>query len=142
MAFDNATTMSFETQDARFGMNLQYDRRCRFRHPAIGAEGFWVGPCADGEARGKGFGLVVDAGGNTVEYVGQTVAGLAEGTGAMIFRSPGVEGAVFYEGSFAAGQPHGAVRVEQAGRKPRIRNFVAGVDKGVGDVGQWQAVKF
>ena len=77
-----------------------------------------------------------------VEYLGQASGGVAEGVGAMVFRAPGVEGAVYYEGSFAAGQPDGAVRVEQTGRKPRIRNFVAGVDKGVGDVGQWQAVKF
>jgi hypothetical protein len=129
-------------QSSARGMNLEYDRRCRFGHPAIDAVGFWVGPCVDGAAQGNGFGLTVDAGGNTVEYVGQASGGVAEGIGAMVFRSPGLEGAVYYEGRFAAGQPDGAVRVEQAGRKPRIRNFVAGVDKGVGDVGQWQAVKF
>lgn len=129
-------------QSSARGMKLQHDRRCRFGHPAIDAVGFWVGPCVDGAAQGSGFGLTVDAEGNTVEYLGQASGGVAEGIGAMVFRSPGIEGAVYYEGSFAAGQPDGAVRVEQAGRKPRIRNFAAGVDKGVGDVGQWQAVKF
>jgi hypothetical protein len=60
----------------------------------------------------------------------------------MIFRSPGQEGAVYYEGSFSAGLPHGVVWVEEAGRKPRVRTFQAGLDKGAADVDQLQRFKF
>ena len=106
------------------------------------APGTWFGPCEEGAASEGGFGLVVDSRGNTIEYLGTAENGLAEGTGAMIFRSPGAAGSVYYEGDFSAGQPHGVVRVEQAGRKPRVRNFVAGVDKGSADIGQLQRVEF
>jgi predicted small secreted protein len=115
---------------------------CAFGHPAMDARGIWFGPCDGGSASGSGFGLVVDAQGNTLEYLGMAGAGVAEGNGAMIFRSPGQTGAVYYEGQFAAGKPHGVVRVEQAGRKPRLRMFSEGVDRGAADVDQWQPVQF
>ena len=86
--------------------------------------------------------MVTDANGNTVEYLGRAKGGLAEGTGAMIFRSPDVAGAVYYEGGFRAGQPHGAVHVEQPGRRPEVRQFEAGVDRGRVDVEQLQRVNF
>jgi hypothetical protein len=60
----------------------------------------------------------------------------------MIFRAPGGEGAVYYEGDFDAGQPHGVVRIEQAGRKPRLREFVGGRDSGAADIGQWRSLDF
>ena len=117
-------------------------RPCGFGHPALDARGEWYGPCRDGFATGGGFGLAVDGNGNTVEYLGSAEEGVAEGHGAMIFRSPGEAGAVFYEGEFADGRPHGVVRVEQAGRKPRLRMFREGVDRGAADGDQWQPVEF
>lgn len=115
---------------------------CTFGHPALDAAGTWFGPCREGFAAGSGFGLAVDGEGNTVEYLGSAEAGVAAGRGAMIFRSPGQTGAVYYEGEFMAGRPHGVVRVEQPGRKPRLRIFREGVDRGAADDDQWQPVRF
>jgi hypothetical protein len=119
-----------------------YAAGCVFRHPAVDEAGAWYGRCGAGEAAGSGYGVVADANGNTVEYLGRAKGGLAEGTGAMIFRSPDMAGAVYYEGGFRAGQPHGVVHVEQPGRRPEVRQFEAGVDRGRGDVEQLQRVNF
>lgn len=124
------------------GVDTEFDRNCLFRHPALGTTGNWFGPCEDGQAGGGGYGVVVDEAGNTVEYLGSASAGLADGTGAMIFRATGGAGAVYYEGGFEAGQPHGVVWVEQAGRKPRVREFVEGRDRGSADIGQWRSLAF
>jgi hypothetical protein len=120
----------------------EFDPLCVFGHPAMDTPGNWFGRCRDGKAEAGGYGVVVDKQGNTIEYVGTAAGGLAEGTGAMIFRSPGQSGAVYYEGSFSAGMPHGVVRVEEAGRKPRVRSFREGVDRGTADVGQLQRIEF
>ena len=52
----------------------------------------------------------MDDQGPVVEFVGTADSGLASGTGAMIFRSPGEIGAVYYEGDFSQGLPNGVVR--------------------------------
>jgi predicted small secreted protein len=124
------------------GVETEFDALCAFGHPAIDAPGTWFGPCAAGLASGSGYGILVDAKGNTIEYLGVARNGLGEGTGAMIFRPSGASGTVYYEGSFSSGKPHGVVWVEQVGRKPRVRTFVAGVDKGAADVDQLQRVQF
>ena len=124
------------------GVNSEFDPACSFRHPAMDVAGTWFGGCDNGEGVSSGYGIVVDQQGNTIEYLGAARDGLAEGSGAMIFRSPGQPSAVYYEGSFSAGLPHGVVWVEEGGRKPRIRTFQAGVDKGAADVDQLQRVKF
>jgi hypothetical protein len=67
---------------------------------------------------------------------------MASGTGAMIFRSPHEIGAIYYEGDFVAGLPHGIVRVEEPGRKPRVREFRAGSDRGSADESRLQRLRF
>ena len=134
-------TLSLYQSNVR-SIEHESDPQCAFGHPAMDAPGTWFGSCDEGLASASGYGLVVDRQGNTIEYLGAAEDGLAEGTGAMIFRSPGKAGSVYYEGSFSAGQPHGVVRVEEAGRKPRVRTFRAGVDKGSADGGQLQRVEF
>ena len=124
------------------GVDFEYDPSCSFAHPALETPGAWFGNCDNGKAYSGGYGLVVDAQGNTIEYLGAASNGLAEGGGAMIFRSPGQQGAVYYEGSFSAGLPHGVVWVEEAGRKPRVRTFEAGLDRGAADVDQLQRFRF
>jgi hypothetical protein len=124
------------------GLEGRYAAGCVYRHPALDGDGAWAGRCRDGLAHGNGYGVVVDPRGNTVEYVGQASAGLAEGAGAMIFRSPEAAGAVYYEGGFRAGQPDGAVRVEQPGRRPEVRRFEAGVDRGRDEAERLQRVEF
>jgi len=60
----------------------------------------------------------------------------------MIYRSPLEIGAIYYEGSFSEGLPDGVVLVEQPGRKPRVRKFRAGVDRGKGDPEALQRLRF
>ena len=129
-------------QNSVRGITSEFDPRCRFGHPAMDAAGTWFGRCSNGRASSEGYGVIVDAGGNTIEYLGQTADGMADGNGAMIFSSPMQTGSVYYEGSFSAGQPDGVVLVEEAGSKPRVRTFRAGVDKGSANVDQLQRVAF
>jgi predicted small secreted protein len=127
-----ARTLALYQRSVR-ALDDRYAAGCVFRHPAVDEAGAWYGRCRDGHATGSGYGVVIDARGNTVEYLGAARRGLADGAGAMIFRSPDLAGAVYYEGDFAAGQPHGVVRVEQPGRRPEVRRFEAGVDRGRAD---------
>jgi len=106
---------------------------CRFLHPALDIGGWWYGPCKNGLADGEGYGAAVDERGYSLEYVGSANAGLADGSGAMIFRSPSEPAPVFFEGGFRQGLPHGVVKVEKPGKTPRVRQFRSGRDAGVAD---------
>jgi hypothetical protein len=110
-----------------------FDPQCQFRHPAMDTPGRWYGSCFGGLASDSGYGLIIDQDGQTIEYVGSAESGRASGTGAMIYRSPLEIGAIYYEGSFSEGLPDGVVLVERPGRKPKVRKFRAGVDRGKGD---------
>ena len=74
--------------------------------------------------------------------MGEAKSGQASGTGAMIFRSPDDLGAIYYEGSFREGQPHGVVLVEEPGRKPVVREFQAGKSRGSADPETLERVRF
>jgi predicted small secreted protein len=115
---------------------------CAFRHPSVVSAGRWFGSCAQGLAEGSGYGLLIQDGGQAIEYLGSAQAGFAEGTGAMIVRSPAEAGAVYFEGSFHQGVPDGVVRVEEPGRKGRVRTFHAGRDTGAGNPDDLQRVRF
>jgi hypothetical protein len=69
--------------------------QCTFRHPALDTAGRWFGPCEGGLAAGSGYGALLDEQGYAVEYVGSAAAGLADGSGAMIFHSPADVGPVY-----------------------------------------------
>lgn len=103
---------------------------CAFGHPAVEAPGRWFGPCAAGQAAGSGYGVAIEPRGHSVEYLGAAAGGLADGSGAMIVRAPGEAGAVLFEGGFSQGLPDGVVKVEEPGRKPRVREYRAGKDRG------------
>lgn len=117
------------------------DPLCRFGYPPLGAEGRWYGACEDGLAAGSGYGVAVGDG-YAVEYVGTADAGLAEGSGAMIVNERRATGAVYLEGSFAAGVADGVVWVEEPGRKPRVRSFRQGRDVGQAALDSLQRVHF
>jgi hypothetical protein len=119
-----------------------FDPQCQFFHPALDTVGRWFGGCFGGLASSSGYGLIIDQDGDTIEYVGSARSGRASGTGAMIFRSPHDVGAIYYEGSFSEGLPDGVVQVEEPGRKPRVRKFRAGVDKGAADPEALQRLRF
>ena len=119
-----------------------FDPACQFRHPSLEQSGRWFGLCRDGLGFSSGYGLIVAEPGQVVEYVGTAESGLANGTGAMILRTPGEIGAVYYEGDFKHGLPDGVVLVEKPGRKPRIRQFRAGADAGSADADQMRFVEF
>jgi len=118
------------------------DSECAFLHPAMESPGRWLGGCFAGRASGKGYGIVIGPDGTTVEYLGSADDGMASGTGAMIFSSAREEGAVYYEGSFDKGVPDGVVRLEEPGKKPSVRQFHAGHDRGSADPEQWHKLVF
>lgn len=115
---------------------------CRFSHPALEQDGRWFGACRNGLGNATGYGLILDEQGYVVEFIGTAQAGKANGIGAMILRSPGETGAIYYEGQFANGVPDGVVRVEEPGRKPRVRQFNEGVDAGPADANRLPVVQF
>jgi hypothetical protein len=116
--------------------------QCAFRHPALDAAGRWFGPCAEGQAAGSGYGALLDERGYAIEYVGNAAAGLADGTGAMIFHSPADVGPMYFEGGFSRGLPDGVVKIEEPGRKPRVRQFHAGKDTGAASAEDLQQTRF
>ena len=118
------------------------DSSCTFSHPEIQQQGRWFGRCDGGRGAYTGYGLVVDQNGNTVEYLGHAANGVADGTGAMIYRLAAESGAVYFEGSFNNGLPDGIVLVEEPGRKAMVRKYRAGKDAGSADADQLQRLQF
>ena len=123
-------------------LETRYADDCLFRHPAFSAAGRWYGGCEDGRAAGRGYGVIMDQAGNTVEFLGQAQNGLADGVGGMIARYRGRTGAFYLEGTFKKGLPDGVLRVEEPGGKPRVREFRAGKDVGTGAAGAVQRLVF
>jgi hypothetical protein len=123
-------------------LEARYASDCSFRHPGFSVAGRWYGSCADGRAEGRGYGVVMDDAGNSVEYLGTARKGLADGAGGLIARYRNQVGAYFFEGSFSEGQPDGVLQVEEPGRKPRVREFRAGRDVGNGAGGDVQRLAF
>lgn len=123
-------------------MTVSVDERCQFRHPEFSEAGRWYGVCSDGWASGRGYGLVSNTGGDTLEFLGYAEAGLASGTGGMIINRRGQLGTTYYEGTFSNGLPNGIVRVERPGTSPTLREFRAGKDVGKGRPGQLQKLSF
>jgi len=123
-------------------MQISADSRCQFTYPGFGPSGRWYGVCTDGVASGRGYGLVMNERGDTVEFIGDAQKGLASGHGGMIIQRNGKMGATYYEGRFKNGLPDGVVRVEKAGELPKLRQFKAGTDVGKGSAAGLQRLKF
>ena len=123
-------------------MQVAVEPRCSFKHPAFQQLGRWYGGCDNGVATGKGYGLIMNKRGDSLEYIGDARKGLAAGTGGMIIRKNGQIGATYYEGSFKNGLPDGVVRVEKAGQQARLRQFSKGVDVGKGSASKLQSLEF
>lgn len=119
-----------------------FDPQCEFRHPSTNVSGRWFGLCNEGFGTQSGYGIIIGEDGSSVEFLGDATVGQASGAGAMIVRSPGTTGAVYFEGEFSQGVPDGVVRVEEPGRKPRVRNYRAGRDAGAADANQLPSVQF
>lgn len=116
--------------------------RCVFRHPSFTAQGRWYGSCRGGLAAERGYGVVRDGSGSYVEFLGTARQGMASGTGGMIIRSANEFGATYYEGSFSKGLPDGTVKIEEPGRKSRVREFRTGLDVGKGNTNELQSLLF
>ena len=95
-----------------------------------------------GLAQGRGYGVLRDATGDTVEYLGEAAAGQASGVGGMIVSRAGQAGAVYFEGGFAEGRPHGVLRVDEPGARPRLREFRAGREVGGASPREWRRLEF
>ena len=136
-----AQTLALYQRSVR-GIDTGSTAECGFLHPALDQPGRWFGACEAGLATGAGYGLLLETGGQIVEYVGSAEAGLAEGAGAMILRSPSETGAIYFEGTFSSGLPDGVVKVEEPGRKSRVRTFRAGRDAGAAAPEDFQPIPF
>jgi len=123
-------------------LQTRYDDNCTFRHPAYTVRGRWYGSCRDGLANERGYGVILDDAGNSVEYLGTAKNGLPSGTGGMIARYSSEAGAFYFEGAFENGLPNGVVRVEEPGARARIREFRAGKDVGNGVADQLTRLTF
>jgi hypothetical protein len=123
-------------------MQVSVDHQCRFSHPGFGQAGRWYGVCADGVASGRGYGLIMNERGDTVEFIGDAKKGLASGSGGMIIQRNGQVGATYYEGGFKNGLPDGVVRIEKAGQPPKLRQYKAGTDIGKGNISSLQSLNF
>ena len=138
--FRSKTLTLYQSRIRSLDTRLRDD--CLFRHPGFTVSGRWYGGCENGLALGRGFGVILDESGTAVEYLGTAQAGLANGNGGLIARYPREIGAYYFEGEFVAGQPDGALQVEEPGRKPRVREFVAGRDVGNGASGDVKRLAF
>ena len=123
-------------------MQVSVGQHCQFTHPDFGQSGRWYGVCSNGFASGRGYGLIMDQRGDTVEFVGDAENGQASGSGGMIIQRSGKIGADYYEGDFKNGVPDGVVHVEKAGELPKLRLYRAGTDVGKGSASQLQNLEF
>jgi len=123
-------------------LDRRYEANCQFRYPGFTVSGRWFGDCADGEAEGRGYGVIIDGDGNSVEFLGNARTGVPDGSGGLIARYRHATGAFYFEGTFSAGLPDGVLLVEEPGRKPRMREFRAGRDVGNGAVTDLQRLMF
>jgi hypothetical protein len=116
--------------------------RCDFEYPGASESGVWRGECRRGKAHGWGFGVAQVAGGQSIEYFGRAKGGLPQGQGALIV--PGTSGIapVLYEGEFSKGRADGMMRVSEAGKQPRIRQYSQGVESGRAENIQWQPIAY
>ena len=123
-------------------MQADVTDQCVFKHPTFSGSGRWYGTCDGGLGSARGYGVIQDDSGRYIEYLGTAHDGVASGAGGMIVRSADRIGAVYYEGSFNKGLPEGTVMIEEAGQRPRIREFRAGRDVGRGSANELQRLVF
>jgi hypothetical protein len=123
-------------------MQVSANQQCRFTHPGFTEHGRWYGVCANGVATGRGYGLIMDRRGDTLEFIGDARDGMASGAGGMIIQRAGELGATYFEGGFKNGLPDGVVRVEKAGDEPRLRQYRGGTDIGKGNADKFQVLDF
>ena len=124
-------------------MTVSVEQYCTFSYPGYSAsETRWYGTCKDGMASGRGYGLVKDDRGTSIEYLGSAKDGMAAGTGGIIIKSRGQLGATYLEGDFKNGLPDGTIKVEKPGSTPSVRQFTAGQDSGRAGSGKLHALSF
>ncbi len=115
---------------------------CEFSYPGASEAGVWRGECKRGKAQGRGYGVAQMGGGQLLEYFGEAKAGLPQGRGALIHPATAASPPLLYEGEFRKGLANGVLRVSEAGKSPRIRQFSQGVESGRADSKQWQAISY
>ncbi len=123
-------------------LQQKFDDDCEFRHPDFAVSGRWFGSCREGLAQDRGYGVIRDEAGNSIEYLGSTAGGMPSGTGGLIAHYRDRAGAGYLEGSFRHGRPDGVVQVVEPGGQARIREFRAGKDVGSGAASDFQRLIF
>ena len=138
--FRDKTTALYQSRVR--SLNSEFTDRCAFKHPRMTVAGRWYGLCENGLASGRGYGLVEDASGNSVEYLGSAKDGLASGTGGMIMRYSGRLAPDYFEGEFRRGLPDGVVEFETAGQKPQFRRYASGEEGGKATESEFKRLDF
>lgn len=123
-------------------LEQRFENNCVFTHPDFNVSGRWYGTCSDGLANERGYGVILDDSGNSLEYLGAAQNGAPSGIGGMIARHPGQTGAYYFEGTFSDGLPDGIVLVEEPGGRARVREFRGGKDVGNGAASRLQPLVF
>jgi hypothetical protein len=123
-------------------LDQRYVNNCIFRPPGFTVSGRWYGSCLGGVADERGYGVVIDGSGNSLEYLGTAKNGMPSGTGGMISRHSRETGSIYFEGSFKEGVPDGVVLVEEPGGRSQVREFRAGKDVGNGAADRLQPLTF
>jgi hypothetical protein len=123
-------------------LDQRYEDNCIFTPPGLNVSGRWYGSCREGVAHERGYGVVMDKSGNSIEYLGAARNGMPSGIGGMIARYANRNGSYYFEGSFKDGLPDGVVLVEEPGGRARIREFRAGKDVGNGAADRLQPLTF
>jgi hypothetical protein len=139
-SFRQKTLALYQSRARSLTVDIATD--CTFRHPAASRQGRWYGACRNGLATGRGYGVVRADDGRSIEFLGDANDGAAQGTGAMIVHEPGLIGAVYFEGDFRSGRPHGVVKVSLAGQETYFRRYEDGIDAGRGDPDAWTPFPF
>ena len=73
-------------------LQADFSDDCEFRSPELRGPGRWYGNCREGRADGRGYGVIVDGSGNSLEYLGEAQGGVASGIGGAIRHRRGVAG--------------------------------------------------
>lgn len=139
--FRNKTLSLYQARVRSMAVSVQ--QYCTFSYPGISAsESHWYGSCDDGKASGRGYGLLDNGSGESIEYLGFAKDGMASGSGGMIMRKRGLLGATYLEGKFKKGLPDGTIKVENLGSTPALRQFTAGQDTGRAKSNNFQPLSF
>lgn len=139
--FRNKTLSLYQARVRSLAVSVQ--QHCLFSYPGFSAiNSRWYGSCESGKANGRGYGLLADGRGSSIEYLGYANEGMPAGKGGMIMKNRQQLGATYLEGEFRGGLPDGTIKVEKPGSTPTLRRYTAGRDSGRAGGNRFESLSF